>query len=112
MTGTYNRTIIDTYNLARADTTLQKRFYPNGETADMSLEDQIDDLFLTRYGRSQGSSSGLEGGSGWRQDHTLFVFFAGPEDTMAQYLASGGYRNRTEAYLDTLEYQRNLNKVS
>lgn len=110
LTGTFNSNFIDTYNLARADTTLQKR--PALDDTIISLEEQIDELFLPRYGRSQGGSATPDSSSKWRQDDTLFVFFAGPEDIMAQYLARDGYRNRTDAYLDTLEYQRSLNKVS
>ena len=75
----------------------------------MGLDDQIEKLFLANYGRSATPGST----SGWRQEETLFVFYAGVDESMYDFIERGNNtsRNVTDVELSIRDYLNGLEKV-
>lgn len=112
LTANYNASQILTYNLARPGSTIRNSRHvadldPFGQG--MGLDDQIEKLFLANYGHSAAPGSK----SGWRQDETLFVFYAGVDESMYDFIARGNdtARNMTEVDLDMQAYWEGLEKA-
>lgn len=111
LTSTFNQSFLQTYNLARGDAYIQRRSDGDEWHHPTILADQVDDIFLTRYGRSKSRSQWSSNAEGWGQDDTLFTFYLGMDDTIEEYLRRTDARNMTEVELNIQEYKNNLHRI-
>ncbi|KAB8346153.1 hypothetical protein FH972_023199 [Carpinus fangiana] len=111
--ATFNQSFVKTYNLAKKDSVVFRRDGTDSKAP--TLEHQVEDIFVERYGRSHVKSH-LHKGSGWGQDNTLFVFHAGTDDIVTEWVNRVGEepadRNMTLVDMFFAEYQSNLNRVT
>ena len=106
MTGTFNESFVETYNFAIGESTFRKRWNQDGSDTTIALSQQVEDMFLLRYGK------GSEGGGFWHPKNALFVFYIGLDDIVSEFLARQGTpRNATEEDLNIQEYHKNLESV-
>ncbi|KAL9050138.1 MAG: hypothetical protein Q9162_006809 [Coniocarpon cinnabarinum] len=112
LTGTFNESDIKTYNLARPGSTVQNSrqiqdLDPFGQG--MGLEDQIEKLFIDNYGKSAAPGSD----DGWTQTETLFIFYAGVDESMFEFIQRGNdtARNMTDVDVNMQVYLENLERL-
>ena len=112
LTNTFNQSEIMTYNLARPGSTIQnsrqiRDLDPFGQG--MGLEDQIEKVFLETYDTSAARGSD----DGWTQEETLFVFYAGVDESMFEFIQRGNEtaRNLTDVELNMQTYLADLERI-
>ena len=79
MTATLNESFIETYNFASMGSYLQPRDNPNFIPGPILMK-QVDEIFGLRYGPTSGI---------WSGDSTLFVFYAGLDDSVLDFYTRG-----------------------
>lgn len=99
--------------MARGGLYHQDRVLDDGQGHRIPVWNQIEDVFLPRYGRSSGSGGKFSSGSGWKQDDSLFIFYDYTDELMETFmLRNGEPRNTTRVIADMIQYEENLKRVS
>lgn len=110
LTATFNKSFVKTYSLAKEDSVIVRRDFHDWEVP--TLKQQVADVFLESYGRDQTQSGQAQAeGAGWMPNETLFVFFAGTDQLVHEFVSRQSGRDATPPARMIDEYRKSLHQV-